>query len=113
MIDSHSFGSIVIDGKNYTKDVIIYPDGYVQGSWWRKDGHKLCSKDICTLIDSTPEVIIAGTGAYGIMKPEPELVELLDNKGIELRAFASGRAVAEYNQLCGKKEVGACIHLTC
>ena len=113
MIDSYSFGRIVIDGENYTKDVIVYPDGRVQGSWRRKDGHKLCAEDISTLIESTPEMIIAGTGAYGIMKPEKELIALLDDKGIEFRALASGKAVEQYNQLCRKKSVGACFHLTC
>lgn len=113
VIDSYSFGTIVIDGKEYTKDVIIYPDGRIQSSWRRKDGHTLCAEDISDLIDYAPELIIAGTGAYGIMKPEAELVELLYNKGITFRALPSRKAVDEYNRLCGEKKIGACFHLTC
>jgi hypothetical protein len=113
MIDSYSFGNIVIDGKKYTKDVIIYPDGRIQGSWWRKKGHKLCVEDIADLIDYAPELIIAGTGAYGIMKPEVGFAELLYDKGIEFQALPSGNAVKEYNRLCGEKKIGACFHLTC
>ena len=113
MIDSYSFGNIIIDGKKYTKDVIIYPDGRIQGSWWRKEGHKLCAEDIADLIDCAPELIIAGTGAYGIMKPEAKLEEVLKDKGIEFRALPSEKAVDEYNRLCGEKKVGACFHLTC
>ena len=39
-IDSYSFGRIVINGKTYTSDVIIFPDK-VDASWWRKEGHLL------------------------------------------------------------------------
>ena len=39
-IDRYAFGNIVIDGKAYTKDVIIFPDR-VYSPWWRKDGHFL------------------------------------------------------------------------
>jgi len=31
-IDSCSFGSIVINGKTYTDDLIIYPDGKIEGT---------------------------------------------------------------------------------
>jgi len=40
MIEHYSFGRIVIDGKEYTKDLIIYPDK-IRANWWRKEGHKL------------------------------------------------------------------------
>ena len=113
MIDSYSFGNIIIDGKKYTNDVIIYPDGRINGSWWRKEGHKLYAEDIADLIDYAPELIIAGTGAYGIIKPEAGLEELLNDKGIKFQALPSEKAVEEYNQLCGEKKVGACFHLTC
>jgi len=44
-IDQYAFGKIVIDGKTYTSDVIIYPEK-VDASWWRKEGHRLQPADL-------------------------------------------------------------------
>ena len=45
MIDSYSFGEIVINGKRYTSDVIIFSDS-VDDNWWRKSGHLLHKDDL-------------------------------------------------------------------
>ena len=50
MIDSYIFGKIVIDGQDYDRDVIVYPD-YVERNWWRKEGHELCIDDIKSSIE--------------------------------------------------------------
>ncbi len=113
MIDSYSFGTIVIDGTKYSKDIIIYPDGHVQQSWWRKSGHRLCVDDISELIEQKPEIIIIGMGSPGLMVPEKSLKEFLQKKGITITAVPSETAVKKYNNICDKKRTGACFHLTC
>jgi len=113
MIESYAFGSIVVDGRKFTSDLIIYPDGRIEVSWWRKSGHRLASDDIGELIRSEPDVIIAGTGSSGLMKPEKELEKVLQQKGIEFISVPSRKAVEIYNDLSSKKNVGACFHLTC
>ncbi len=45
MINSYRFGKIVVNGRNYSSDVIVFPDR-IQGSWWRHKGHELSLKDI-------------------------------------------------------------------
>jgi uncharacterized protein len=69
-IDSCSFGSIVINGKTYTDDLVIHPDGKILKPWRRKRGHQLSMDDLRELIDSAPEVIVAGTGVSGGMKSD-------------------------------------------
>ncbi len=113
MIEKYSFGSIIIDGKEYTSDIIIYPDGRIEDSWWRRAGHRLSIEDITSLIESGPEIIIAGTGAYGFMKPADTLNTILSARGIEFKSFPSAEAVKIYNLLYDKKKTGACFHLTC
>ena len=54
MIDSYSFGSIVIDGKQYTGDLKIIA-GRVIPDWWRKDGHSICEADVTDLIAAPTE----------------------------------------------------------
>lgn len=112
MIDSYSFGKIVIDGKTYTSDVILYP-GKVDESWWRKDGHLLQKEDLMDVIQYNPEVLIVGTGAYGLMKVPDETKQFLEAKEIELIAEETGKAYKTYNELKEKRKVIAAFHLTC
>ena len=112
-IDTFTFGSIVIDGNKYTSDLIIHPDGPVVTSWRRKRGHWLSSDDINGLIASQPEVIIAGTGVYGLVKPEKDLQQMLQKKRIEFFAARNKKAMEHFNELSLKKRIGACFHLTC
>jgi len=113
MIQSCSFGLIAIDGKEYFSDLIIYPDGHVVDSWRRKSGHRLSSDDIHRLIESEPEVIIAGTGINGLVKPEKELEKFLSQKGIRFVPAPNHSAMEIYNELSTDKRIGACFHLTC
>ena len=112
-IESYAFGKMVIDGKMYTSDLLIYPDGRIEDSWWRKSGHVLCMDDIRDLVASRPETIIAGTGANGMMKPNGGLADALHEKGIALRAVPTGEAVRLFCELSRVKKVGAGFHLTC
>ena len=112
-IDTFAFGSIIIDGRKYTSDLIIYPDGRLVTSWRRKKGHRLSNDDISELIASQPEVIIAGTGAYGLVKPEKDLQKILQKKGIGFFSARNKKAIELFNELSSKKRIGACFHLTC
>ncbi len=113
MIESYSFGKMVIDGREYRADLIIYPDGRIRDSWWRARGHRLIRNDIADLVEENPEVIIAGTGAFGLMKPDPALNVYLNEQGIEFIASPTEEAVRIYREISRKKQAGACFHLTC
>ena len=113
MIDAFNFGSLVIDGRKYSSDLIIYPDGRIVDGWWRKNGHHFSAHDINGLIQTEPEFIIAGTGIHGYMKPNKGLENLLHQKGIVFIADKNEQAIQAYNQSVLHKRVGACFHLTC
>ena len=112
-IGTSSFGLIVIDGKQYTSDLIIYPDGHVKDTWWRESSHRLSIDDIGELVESAPELIVVGTGVNGMMKPVMGLGELLSEKGIEFVSLPNQKAIEIFNELSSEKRVGACFHLTC
>lgn len=112
MIDSYDFGEVVIDGKNYTSDVIIYPDR-VNGSWWRKEGHELCVDDLEDVLDKKPDVIIVGMGSPGLMQVLPETEKLIRSKGIKLIVQPTKDACKTYNHLSSSQKVIALLHLTC
>lgn len=113
MIEKSEFGSIRVDGKTYTTDIIIYPDGRVSDHWWRKHGHRLALADIEALMAAEPEVIVIGTGVYGRMLPEEGLEKALRQKGIELVMDVTGKAIARFNHFQPTRRIGGGFHLTC
>jgi hypothetical protein len=115
VIDSYSFGSITIDGKQYTKDVIISHSG-VLCPWWRSEGHSLEHSDLESILKENPEILVIGTGSFGVMKVPEETLEFLKEKAIEPRVMRTGKAVEEFNRLLnelGPDKVMAALHLTC
>jgi len=112
VIDSYQFGEIVVNGKKYTSDVIIFPDS-VKDNWWRKTGHQLCLDDIAEVLTENPEVLVVGTGASDLMKVLPEVRQVVEAQGIELIVEATDKACHTYNQLCHSRRAVAALHLTC
>lgn len=111
-ITHYSFGKIIIDGKTYNSDVIIYPDR-VDSSWWRKEGHYLQIVDLKDVISAKPSDLIIGTGYYGAMEVPGEVIEFLKSKGIEICIEKTARAVELYNEGAQKAPTIAALHLTC
>ena len=111
-IEHYSFGKIIIDGKTYTSDVIIYPEK-VDSSWWRKQGHSLHIDDLMNVIAEKPELFIVGTGNSGVMVVPQETVSYLKSKGIEVNIARTDEAVKLFNKFQKEKRTIAALHLTC
>ena len=114
MIEKYEFGEMVIDGTCYSNDVIICPNT-VRGDWWRKSGHYLQLEDIQKVIlEEEPEIVIIGTGKFGVMKVSPEVKKYLKDTEIDYVITSSGKAVEIYNKKREKTDriIGA-FHLTC
>ena len=112
MIEDYSFGRIVIDGEQYTDDVIIYPD-HVDDTWWREEGHRLQVVDLEDILQARPEVLVVGTGAYGRVTISPAVEQKLEDEGISLEAAQTEQACERYNDLSDDKKCIAALHLTC
>ena len=112
-VEAYGFGEIVIDGRRYTSDVIIRPDGVLAG-WWRKEGHKLHLEDLDKALEAEPEVLVIGTGYAGLMKVPGEVREALRERGLEVVVESTRKAWRTYNQLVDEgRRVVAAFHLTC
>jgi hypothetical protein len=111
-IQHYSFGSITIDDRTYTSDVIIYPDR-VDSPWWRREGHFLQMVDLKDVVKTVPEVVVIGTGHSGVMRVSDEVVRELKSKGIESRIARTTDAVNLFNEISRSKKTVACLHLTC
>ena len=112
IIDSYQFGQIVINGKEYFSDIIIFPDT-LQEDWWRNSGHELYCKDITEILEENPEVLIVGTGASGQMQVLFEVQAEAETRNILLIMEPTSEACEIYNQLSRFQKVVAALHLTC
>jgi hypothetical protein len=110
-IEGYRFGRLVVDGEEQTRDVIVLPDRVVT-NWWRGDGHRLVLADLEDVLEELPEHLLVGTGAYGQMRPDPEVVEHLGERGIEVEAVPTDEAVRRYGEL-DPRRTAAALHLTC
>jgi hypothetical protein len=110
-IEGYRFGQLVVDGEEQTSDVIVLPDRVVR-NWWRADGHRLVLADLEDVLDDLPAHLVVGTGAYGQMRPDPEAVEQLRARGVEVEALTTPEAVSRYGEL-DPGRAAAALHLTC
>jgi hypothetical protein len=113
-IDGFLFGKMTIGGREFTSDLILYPDGHVQDNWWRAQGHSLLPDDITTVLDAAPEKLVIGTGASGMMRVSDSAVELCKNRGIEVEIYCTAGAMTKFNEAVeAGTVVAACFHLAC
>lgn len=113
IIDSYSFGAMIINNKRYTKDLIVSSQK-ITSNWWRKQGHLLTFDDLKEALSFKPQVLIIGTGNSRMMKLEKDLILKLEKLGIKTFAQKTQEAYETFNKLLkeDKKVVGA-FHLTC
>lgn len=111
MINHYSFGSITIDGKEYSHDVIV--SGPKVKSWWRATSHEVNLNDIDPILEEKPKLIVFGTGASGVMEVLPETENYLEKQGIKVLIFRTAEAIKEFNRRSAEAGVVGAFHLTC
>ncbi len=111
-IDSYAFGHVVVDGTSYTSDVILLPDRVLEG-WRREESHRLEIEDLWDALECGPELLVVGTGAYGVMEVPEATAAYVRARGVELAALETAAAVELYNSERGRKRTVAALHLTC
>lgn len=111
-IEHYNFGRIRIDGQEYSKDVIVFPD-HVEADWWREQGHSLVMDDLETVLRDAPGTLVIGRGAYSRMQVPEETREALERAGVEVLSASTSEAVKLYNDMRERGDVVAALHLTC
>ena len=111
MIDNYSFGSITIDGKNYSHDVIVSSSGVK--SWWRATSHNVSINDLDPILEEKPKTVVFGSGAVGAMRVPEETLDYLKEQGIRVLVKKTADAVKEYNLRRSEAGVAGAFHLTC
>ena len=115
--DSFSFGSIVVDGRKYRKDLILLPDGTVKqrpGGFWMFGDHNIKKEEIEELQKAGAESAIVGIGTSSKASVSDETKQYTQEANLELSILPSRDAVEKWNQLLSQgKKVAALIHITC
>jgi len=103
---------MIVNGKVYKKDLIVFPD-HIEANWWRQSGHHLVESDLSSIITAQPDRLFIGAGKYGMMKVSDDMSAYLKSKGISQVYIAkTDDAVRAFNQADLENKVGA-FHLTC
>ena len=112
-IEDYAFGRIVVEGRTYVHDLIIFPDR-IEPNWRRRRNHRLGLEDLRDVLPSGPAFLVVGRGAHrGMHIPLETEVGLLDHR-LTLVEGDSREMCRVFNHYLaeGKHTVGA-FHLTC
>ena len=109
IINSTSFRSITIDGKTYNHDVWIFVDKTIK----RRDrNHEFTLEEFNIITKGNPEIVVIGTGQYGVVKITEEVIKAAKEKNIALIYDKTPNTIKKFNELKDKK-IAAAFHTTC
>lgn len=122
-IESSEFGEIIIDGRTYTHDVVIFPKTIKKRKKWitkQKHGtsHKFTREEMEEYLHQVDtdqlEMIVVGTGHYGKLGLLEETKELLKEKEIQFVEYKTPKAIKYYlrSDQQRSKTLGI-FHVTC
>ncbi|MCD6368287.1 MAG: hypothetical protein J7L38_00650 [Thermoproteales archaeon] len=112
-VEKYTFGKIVVDGREYHRDLIITPRRIIP-NWWRRKGHDLSIEDLEEALTDGFSILVVGTGYHGFMNVSSKVIEELEKRGIKVIVENSREACKIFNRLSEKGEkVALAIHLTC
>lgn len=115
LIESYSFGRMVVAGEEYRDDLMIY-ENEVNSGWVRKRGHALHPEDLTWITGKDPDLLVVGTGSTGRMKVTDETRSFLKENGIDLWIGDTQEAADYFNTRRNEENEGrvaGAFHLTC
>ena len=116
-IDELTFGSVVVEGKRYRRDILISADGTVKkrkGGLLMFGSHDIKKQELEELSQGQPDVIIVGIGTDGTAHLAPEVESWAKANNVNLLVQPSCDVPAKINEFAEhKKRVAALIHITC
>jgi len=111
-IQNYRFGKISVNDQDYTSDIILTNDSAMP-NWRRANGHRLTIQDIShSLAEYRPEVLIIGTGMWGVLKVPVEVQKQLQKTVSELYIEKTKKACELFNNNQNRK-VMAALHINC
>jgi hypothetical protein len=117
-INNTSFGSITIEKNEYDHDVIINLAGEVNKRRKKLSkrvfgtSHTISLDEAEFIYEEGTEIVVIGTGQYGMVKLSKEAVSFFEEKNVEAILMPTSEALHKWNRERNKKVVGL-FHVTC
>ncbi len=112
-IDSFDYGEIIVDGKSYYSDVIIWWDGSVEHVAKK---HTVTPDELVKMLSGRgrdAEIIVIGRGETGTLRIAEEVEEIAERKRIKVYIHTTPKAVELFNAFAATgKKVVALLHTT-
>lgn len=114
MINSYTYGTLIIGNQRYVSDLIIYPD-WIDDTWGQRRvaEHQIGITDLVSMLYPRPEYLILGTGQKSHLYILPEAQEYVRQQGTQLIFLRTGAACQMYNKIAMKRHVIGAFHLGC
>lgn len=121
------FGYIVVDGKRYDHDIVVYPDDRIEKR------HKELSRNKSRVYGHTPlsgyelsyylrhagpiDCLVIGTGQYGALPLDDEAREIVNNlrgKGVHVEIIETPKLIEKCREILDRcRRALLIIHVTC
>ena len=109
-IRSVSNDAVCIGAEIYSETVALTPDVIID-SWAAGPVHALAEVDFQVLFDTSPELVVLGTGRKNIFPPR-ELVFAFARRGIGLEVMNTPAAARTFNVLAGEgRRIAAVLYI--
>jgi hypothetical protein len=116
-IEAPEFGSAMVDGTTYAKDVVVRADGSLRKR--RKElsrevhgtAHEVSVEELKYVCKGAPQRLVVGMGYEGLLTLSRDARRWLEKKGIELLIEASPQAADTFNRSPGRKAL--LLHVGC
>jgi hypothetical protein len=112
-INSITWGRIEVEDHGTFKDARIYPGGAEEWDWNQtgtRHSPGVQPADVRSFLERGVGIIVIGTGYHERLEIQPETLEMLDERGVEVYVRETEEAL---RLLAGLEEAGALIHSTC
>ena len=110
-VDASKWGELKINGKSYFSDMYVYWDDKTEA---RKKSHLFDINEFVKLLQKDPKIIVIGIGHEGTVKIPDEVIQMAEDKNIELFVEKTPQAAEVFNAFAKEgKRVIAVLHTTC
>ena len=118
IINDTDFGSITINNQVFANDVTINLAGEVQKRKKKLSkmiygtSHTISKDEAEYVYEKGAELIIIGSGQYGIAHLSTEAEKFFDDNSVDVVLLPTKEAIEEWNKARSKKAIGL-FHVTC
>jgi len=116
-VHDDGWGFVEVEGVGRLRDAKLWPGGGRAWDWNETGTHHrpgIQPADVAELLEHGPDVVVLSRGRELRLETTPEVVALLDGRGVDTVRAETGAAIATYNRLAGEgRRVAALLHTTC